>query len=146
MTGNSESTDRPWSLARRIRGAFGILVLSAMLFAGCGDKTAPTQPQFPTVHPTVTPTATSLPVVTSAEQTTKYYGNGWIIRGANLFPDPVGTFEAGGIVITLSVEEDTFSGEYIGVNVPPGTAPGSYTPCVSTKYGKGCGNFTVTVK
>lgn len=135
-----------------IKGTLGILAASTLFVLGCGDT--PTQPPFPTpfatASPTRTPTPTpsSAPVVASAEATLKYYPGlgGWIIRGSHLFPDPIATFESGGSVIELWLEETTFSGGFVGVVVPIGTAPGMYTPCVETIYGKGCGSFLVTVE
>ena len=61
-------------------------------------------------------------------------------------PDPVVTFESGASVMTLGVELSTARGEVVGVWIRPGSAPGSYTPCVSTFNGKGCGNFLITVE
>jgi hypothetical protein len=126
----------------------GILTASTLLAFGCGDNQSPTEPQLqvtPLPTPTPAPNPSLVPVVTSAEPTTIYYGNGWIIRGSNFVPDPKAYFESGQSVIELFLEENTFRGEFVGVVIPPGTAPGAYTPCVETINGKGCGSFVVTL-
>ena len=139
-----------------IRKALAVFAAAALWTLGCSDDPSPTQPNpiqpTPNVLPTPTPTPgpdpSRAPVVTSAERTTFYYptDRGWIIRGSNFIPDPVATFESAGSVIHLSVEENTFRGELVGVTVPRNTPPGPYTPCVATVNGKGCGSFVVTVE
>lgn len=137
-----------------IRKTLAIFAAAALWNLGCSDDPSPTQPNpiqpTPNVLPTPTPgpDPSRAPVVTSAERTTSYYPSnaGWIIRGSNFVPDPVATFESAGSVILLSVEENTFRGELVGITVPSGTPAGLYTPCVATFNGKGCGNFVVTVE
>jgi hypothetical protein len=138
-----------------IQKVLAILAASAVLAIGCSDDPSPTQPNtnqptpnlVPTPTPTPRPDPSRAPVVTSAEPTTTIYpgAGGWLIHGSFFVPDPVVTFESGASVITPSVELSTARGEVVGVWIRPGDAPGSYTPCVSTFNGKGCGNFVITV-
>ncbi len=133
------------------RTTVGILMASAILVMSCDDQAVPTQPTSsqPTVGvaPTPTPDPSLAPVVTRAEPTNLFYPGfgGWYIYGSHFVPDPIATFESGASVITLSVELSTFEGEVMGGVLPRGTAPGNYTPCVTTPNGKGCGSFQVTV-
>lgn len=134
-----------------IKKCLGLFALSA-LFVGCGDTLAPTQPQNLAPLATPVPTRTPgpnpalAPIVTSAEPTTRYYGRpGWIIRGSHFLLDEKVTLESGRSVIELGLEE-VGRPDFIGVLLPPGTAPGMYAPCVETIHGKGCGNFLVTVE
>ncbi|MEO8430277.1 MAG: hypothetical protein ABI592_02130 [Acidobacteriota bacterium] len=130
------------------RAALVILAASAILVSACKDDPyAPTQPHSEvTSIPGLPPPASGVPMVTSAEPTRNYYPRaGWIIRGKNLFPDPVATFEAGASVFEMSVQESVFNGTRVGIVVPGNVPPGPYTPCVRTPSGKGCGNFSVTV-
>ncbi len=137
-----------------IRNALAMLALSTVLALGCSDDPSPTQPNpiqpTPNVLPTPTPSPdpSRAPVVTSAEPTTTIYPGvgGWLIYGSHFVPDPVVTFESGASVITVSVELSTARGEVVGVWIRPGLAPGTYSPCVATFNGKGCGNFLITVE
>ena len=123
-----------------IKRNLGLLAFATLFTWGCGDKAAPTQPS--------PPAQSFVPVVSSAEPTNRYYGEGWIIRGlylnANLSPKT--TFESAGSQIVMELWDNTSDGTLVGVTVPDGTVPGEYTPCVQTKFGKGCGSFLVNVK
>ena len=114
----------------------GILTVSTLLVSGCAG---PTEPR---------PTSSAfLPVVTSVENNTdsQCYCE-WILHGSRFEPDPKVTFESGGSVISLDVMLTYPDANSLGVGWPGVTPPGTYTPCVQTANGKGCGTFLVTVK
>jgi len=125
--------------------SLGIFTVSTLLAFGCSQS--PTEPRLQVTPPPTRPPASLVPVVVSAEPSANYYppSAGWIIRGLHFVPGPQATFESRTSVIRLHLEENTFRGELVGVTVPPGTAAGTYTPCVETINGKGCGSFLVTV-
>jgi hypothetical protein len=124
--------------AGMIKTTIGLIAVAASFAFGCGDSSSPTEP--PPGQPT--PAASHAPVVESVERG-RLYRSQWVLRGANFRPEPKVTFESGGLVIHL--QSDNFSDDYAAFEVPLVTAPGTYTPCVKTVNGKGCGNFLVTV-
>jgi len=99
----------------------------------------------PAPAPTPTPSnSTSVPVVKSAEREIYSDGDDWLIHGYNFGHYPSATFESGGSAIRLLIIHDYWDGLLL-VRVPGSATPGPYKPCVTSNYGKGCGEFLVTV-
>ena len=124
---------------RRVLSVLGVFVVVTFSTGSrCNEVTGP--------GPTPTPSSNSsaVPVVERVEPDIYDEGGGWLIHGRNFKPNPIATFESGGSAIRLLIVLSYPNGALLKVRSP--SKPGAYAPCVTTIYGKGCGNFLVTVK
>lgn len=158
-----------------VKRRLGIVALATLFNWGCGDKAVTTQPpppttpsptqpistrtptqppptvtptravtQAPTITPTLTPPQSLVPVVVSVEKVRDLGFLSFVIHGSHFVGYHLKvTFVSNGIPIDLVWTFHSADGTSITASREP--PPGSYTPCVENEYGKGCGNFLVTV-
>ena len=129
---------------RKVLSVLGVFVIVTFATGSrCNEVTGPVTAPAPTPTPSPSSNSTMKPVVRSVEPD-PYNEHGWFINGYNFAPSPSATLESDGSAIRRFVARNLLCRQ-LWVTVPTSTAPGPYTPCVTTSHGKGCGEFLVTV-